>query len=131
MVPQDLHFEQLLERAAATLSPKSTPAASPGQPAEQRPPAGRVPYQHAVLRNRDDVAAELRTLLNEELHARFLEHAKLPQGRAQHDLGGEAAQPGAGAVRPGGQRARERLRVDVAEVGHGQPEPGQFGVERA
>ena len=34
-------------------------------------------------------------------------------------------------MRPGGQGAGQRLRVDVPEVGHGQAEPAQLGVEGA
>ncbi len=41
------------------------------------------------------------------------------EGRAR-DLGGDAAEPGAGAVRAGGDRAGDGLAVDVAEVGHRQ-----------
>ncbi len=46
------------------------------------------------------------------------------------DERGQAAVPLAGAVRAGGERAGDRLHVDVAEVGHGQTVPGEFGVER-
>ena len=45
------------------------------------------------------------------------------------DLGGDVAQLGAGAVGAGRDRAGDRLAVDVAEVLHRQPEPGQFLVE--
>ena len=43
---------------------------------------------------------------------------------------GQAAVAGAGAVGAGGQRAGDRLHVDVAEVGHGQAVPGELDVER-
>ncbi len=42
---------------------------------------------------------------------------------------GQAAVPLAGAVCAGGQRAGDRLHIDVAEVRHGEPVPGQLGVE--
>ena len=46
------------------------------------------------------------------------------------DLGAEVLQPRAGAVRAGGERARQRLGVDVAEVGHRQAELVQPAAER-
>ena len=93
--------------------------------------------RHAAQRHRADHAERA------EADPRGVEQLGPGRGRTrrhrpvrQHELerlhlGGEPAEPGAGAVRPGGQRARQRLRVDVAEVGHGQPEPVQLGVERA
>ena len=45
------------------------------------------------------------------------------------DLGGQAAEAGAGAVGAGGDRAGNGLRVDVAEIGHGHAEPMQLGVQ--
>ena len=56
----------------------------------------------------------------------------LPSARTSSsalDLGRDVAQPGAGAVGPGRDRAGDRLAVDVAEVLHRQPEPGQLLVE--
>ena len=45
------------------------------------------------------------------------------------DLGGDVAQPRAGAVGAGRDRPGDRLAVDVAEVLHRQPEPVQLLVE--
>ncbi|CAB4919917.1 unannotated protein [freshwater metagenome] len=69
------------------------------------------------------------------------EHLGLDGGRAVQDravgghqlqgahLGGQPAEPRAGAVRAGGQRPRHGLPVDVAEVGQRPALPGEHRVE--
>ena len=57
----------------------------------------------------------------------------LPSARISSTLStwpGEVRQPRAGAVRAGGERAGERLGVDVAEVRHRQPARVQLARER-
>jgi hypothetical protein len=57
-------------------------------------------------------------------------HAAVGEDQLQAlDLGGDVAQFGAGAVGAGRDRAGDRLAIDVAEVLHRQPEPGQLLVE--
>jgi hypothetical protein len=78
-----------------------------------------------------------------ESHARRTEHLRVALGRAhelravgQHQrqlahLGGEVAKTRAGAVRRGGDRPGDALRVDVAEVLHRQPVLAQTTAELA
>ena len=59
-----------------------------------------------------------------------LAHAAVGEDQLDRlDLGGDVAQPRAGAVGAGRDRAGDRLAVDVAEVLHRQPEPVQLLVE--
>jgi len=55
--------------------------------------------------------------------------AQFPHQLKTDHLGRDAAEAGAGAMGPGGDRTGDRLRVDVAEVRHRQAQGVERGVQ--
>jgi hypothetical protein len=97
--------------------------------------SGQGEGRHALQRHRRDDAEgadrhpggveQIRALLGGAGDDRPVGQHQLEPG----DLGGDPAEARPGAVRPGRDRTGNRLRVDVAEVRHGQAERVERPVE--